>query len=321
MQERLREGADTVVEDSLSISGQDSVLVLNDSNDEDIVSAIAEAANKNAATVAVEQYEEPSEHGEEPPQRIGDMMKDFDVVVAPTTKSISHTDARTSACEHGARVATLPGITKQIWSQALSADLDKVQKLSNHVYSCICEASEVRVKTPSGTDVHFEVDSEFFHADTGRIDQPGDFGNLPAGEADGTPLNVNGKIVVDNFPFAPEGTEIQIEDSKAVSASSPSPGLSELEKKFRDVSGARNLAEFGFGTNPKAEPVGNILQDEKILGTVHFAFGDNSSYVPKGNTRRTEASLHWDTICVGPTVYFDDKLMLDSGHPVFMEDL
>ncbi|MFB6077339.1 MAG: hypothetical protein ABEK12_04380, partial [Candidatus Nanohaloarchaea archaeon] len=72
------------------------------------------------------------------------------------------------------------------------------------------------------------------------------------------------------------------------------------------VDGARNVAEFGVGTNPAATLIGNILQDEKVLGTVHVAFGDNTSMVPGSDDHRVDAEVHWDVVCEEPTVRFDD---------------
>jgi len=91
---------------------------------------------------------------------------------------------------------------------------------------------------------------------------------------------------------------------------------SELSEAFKKIEGARNLAEFGFGTNPEAKLIGNVLQDEKVLGTVHIAFGDNTSYVSDSNSNK--CSIHWDTISESPTVWFDGKKVLDNGEPLFL---
>ena len=40
----------------------------------------------------------------------------------------------------------------------------------------------------------------------------------------------------------------------------------------------RNLAELGIGTNDKASRPDNVLEAEKILGTIHLALGDNTGF-------------------------------------------
>ncbi len=315
--DELLEGAETVVTQCLDISRDENVLILNDGNDQDLLDALMEKAQESAGLVAYKEYEEPENHGEEPPEEVADAMKDFDVVIAPTKKSISHTDARTEACESGARVTTMPGINKEIWNSSLKADYEQVAYISEKVYELLEDTDEVRITTPSGTDLKLDIDIDYFHTDTGLIHEPGEFGNLPAGEADGGAVNARGKLVIDHFPFAPEGTEVEIKDNEAVAVRHTEADESELSEAFEEIEGARTLAEFGFGTNEEATFIGNVLQDEKVLGTVHIAFGDNTSYITDEGAN--PCKIHWDTICDSPTVFFDDKKVLDQGDPVFLD--
>jgi len=70
----------------------------------------------------------------------------------------------------------------------------------------------------------------------------------------------------------------------------------------------RNVAEFGVGTNDKAILTGLILEDEKVMGTIHIAFGDNKSM---GGTVRVAS--HLDGLVKKPTVWFDDRKMMEGG--------
>ena len=71
---------------------------------------------------------------------------------------------------------------------------------------------------------------------------------------------------------------------------------------------AFNIAELGIGTNPKAIITGNILEDEKVLGTAHIAFGKNSSFGGK-----VDVPIHIDGVFNKPTIYVDKKLIIDDG--------
>lgn len=216
----------------------------------------------------------------------------------------------------------MPGVTKEIWNTSLQADYYKVEKMSNYVYDRLSETDEVTVETSSGTRIRLEVNIDYFHRDTGIIHKPGQFGNLPAGEADGGVENVRGHFVVDHFPFSPRGTKLTIEESTVTEVQLPEQAeQSELLDAFENVEGARNVAEFGFGTNPEATLIGNILQDEKVLGTVHLAFGDNTSYMPEDHPRYVSSEIHWDSVCEDPTVHFDERIMLDEGKPVFLDQI
>lgn len=313
----LRAGAETVVEQCLDVQPGEKALVINDGNDRGLVDALLDALDERTPQHDLLEYEERERHGEEPPKAVARAMRDVDVFIAPTRKSISHTRARREACSAGSRGASMPGIDRDIWSSSLMADYDEVAELSDRVLELLRRTEEVRVETPSGTDLSLEVDERFFKADTGLIHDPGDFGNLPAGEAFGAPVNASGTLVVDHFPFAPEGTVIEIEDNRAVAVEHPGEEGSELAEAFEDVEDARNVAEFGVGTNPEASLIGNVLQDEKVLGTVHVAFGDNTSMVPEGNSERVESEVHWDTVCEDPTVRFDGERVIREGDPVF----
>lgn len=313
----IRDGAETIVNQCLNVQPDEHVVVLNDANDEELLGALLNAVQDATDHVEYMTYPEPENHGEEPPERVAEAMRESDVSIAPTKKSISHTQARVKACDAGARCATLPGITKEIWTTSLLADYGEVKELSEQVYELLSDTETVHISTPSGTDLRFDVDIDYFHTDTGIIHEPGQFGNLPAGEADGGVVNAEGTLVIDHFPFAPEGTVVEIEDDRAVAVKHPGNTESELAEAFETIEGARNVAEFGFGTNPEATLIGNVLQDEKVLGTVHVAFGDNGSYVPDSDPRQVRSDIHWDTVCEAPTVLFDDTKVLDNGTPVF----
>lgn len=313
----LREGAETVVRQCLDVDEDEDVLVLNDGNDQELINVLLEVLRDSGAEYELLEYEEPENHGEEPPEEVSERMKEVDAVIAPTNKSISHTEARREANENGTRVATMPTVTKKVWNQSLKADYDKVKQLSEKFYDLLEDVSTVRIETPSGTGLELKVDREFFEKDTGFIREEGEFGNLPAGEADGGILDANGKLVIDHFPFAPEGTEVEIRDGEAVAVEHPDEEESRLAEEFENRDYARIVAELGIGTNPEATLIGNVLQDEKVFGTVHIAFGDNSSYFPEEHEKRNICDVHWDTICEDPTVWFDGEKVIDAGEPVF----
>lgn len=74
---------------------------------------------------------------------------------------------------------------------------------------------------------------------------------------------------------------------------------------------AFNVAELGIGTNDRARITGNVLEDEKAIGTAHIAFGDNKSM---GGTVRVAS--HLDGVILSPTVLIDGKPVLEGGELV-----
>jgi leucyl aminopeptidase (aminopeptidase T) len=80
--------------------------------------------------------------------------------------------------------------------------------------------------------------------------------------------------------------------------------------KMLDVVGkdARSIAEFGIGTNDSAKLSGILLEDEKVMGTVHIALGNNISMGGSVNV-----PIHLDGVMKKPTVYLDGKLLMKEG--------
>ncbi len=316
----LRDGANTVLNQCMNVQKDEKVLILNDGNDQDLINSLIEVLEDKGIEHSLMEYEQPESSGEEPPNEVADAMKNFDVVIAPTQKSISHTKAREDANQSGTRVATMPTVSKEIWNTSLQADYSEVKRITHKVHELLKDTSEVRVTTPSGTDLKFQVDIDTYDLDTGFIQEKGSFGNLPAGEPSGFPEGIEGTLVIDHFPFSPSAKKVEIRNGKVVAMENKEGAeTSELEKVFEKHSCSMKIAEFGFGTNPEATLIGNTLQDEKVLGTVHFAFGDNTSYVGTDDERRNPCDIHWDSVCEKPNVWFDDVKVLDEGEPVFLE--
>ena len=86
-----------------------------------------------------------------------------------------------------------------------------------------------------------------------------------------------------------------------------------LQATLDTDAGARFLGELGIGTNFGIDrPIGAILFDEKIGGTVHLALG--RSYPETGGTN--ESVVHWDMICdlrQGGTLTADGETIRADG--------
>ena len=317
----LREGAETIVDQCLKIQDDESVVVVNDSNNQELIDAILDRLDEKGIKYEYMQYEEPETAGTEPPEEVATRMKESDVFIAPTVKSISHTKARFEALESGSRGVTLPGINREVWNAALQADFERVKEITEKAMEKTREISKVRIETPKGTDLQLKVDAKNFDPDTGMVLEEGGFSNLPAGEIFTGPLNAEGKIVIEENVFGvkeDKGDIFKVENGE-LKEIEEAPENSRIKEKVEKVENARNIAEFGLGTNPEAYFSRNLIQDEKILGTVHIALGDNSFCFPDGHEKEVESEIHWDFVLKNPTVWFDDERVLDEGEPVFLD--
>jgi leucyl aminopeptidase (aminopeptidase T) len=298
----------------MAVRSGETVLVITDESRRKIGYALWKAARRSGAEAILTEIIPRQVHGEEPPKAVAELMKSVDVVLAPTTKSLTHTDARREACTQGTRIATLPGITEEIMTRSLDADYQKIARRSKKIASLLTEAHRVRVTTPGGTDITMSVEGRKGYADTGLYYQKGDFGNLPAGEAYLAPLegSSQGVISIDgaiaNLGLLEEGIRLVVKDGFVIEIL----GQTEAEKLKALLLPlgklAYNIAELGIGTNDKALLTGNVLEDEKAIGTVHIALGDNASMGGE-----VTAPVHLDGILLRPTLEVDGETIMADG--------
>lgn len=311
----LKSAAEVAVRDCMAVKPNEKVLVITDEPLRKIGYALWEAAKRLEAEAIIAEIISRETHGEEPPQPVGELMKLVDVILIPTSKSLSHTDSRREASRKGVRIATLPGVTEGTMIRTLNADYGEIARKSKKIADIITRGSEVRITTASGTDVTLMINGRDGHADTGLNHNPGDFSNLPAGEGYVAPLEgkSEGVIVIDGSmagigKLDDEVINIVVKEGFAVeiTGGAAADKLLSIMKPVGHL--AFNLAELGIGTNDKAIITGNVLEDEKVIGTVHIAFGDNKSM---GGTVRVAS--HLDGVITEPTVYVDGELMMKDG--------
>jgi len=306
----LRAAAETAVEQCLGLAPEESCVVVTDDDRRPIGEALYEAAS-GITDATMLRYPPGDQHGGEPPGPVAAAMEDADVFLAPTTKSLSHTRARGAANDAGARGATLPGVTDDVFTTGLDADYETIAQHCEDVLAQVEGADELRVTTPAGTDITFEPGSREWREDTGIVHEPGDFSNLPAGEVFVSPEDANGTYVVDGT-MMPHGRladdeelRFEVEDGY-VTDISDARVREQVEAASEQVGrDAYNLAELGIGTNVAVtELVGSVLLDEKAAGTVHVAIGDDA-----GIGGDTDAPIHFDGILREPTVYADGEIV------------
>ncbi|MFC7237569.1 aminopeptidase [Saliphagus sp. GCM10025317] len=305
----LRSPAETAVRQCLALESDESCVVVTDDKRVEIGAALYEVASEVTDDAVIVRYPPGETHGGEPPSPVAAAMADADVVLAPTSKSLSHTRARTEANEADARVATLPGITEDVFTTGLDADYEAIAAHCADVREQVDGADEVRVTTPIGTDVTFGIGDRQFLSDTGIVHEPGRMSNLPAGEVFVSPETADGTFVVDGT-MMPHGLlepgqtlEFEVEDGLITRISDPEIRET-VETAAEEVGDAAyNLAELGIGTNVAVTTlVGSVLLDEKAAGTVHIAIGDDA-----GIGGDVEAPIHLDGILREPTVYADGE--------------
>lgn len=239
-------------------------------------------------------------------------------------------------------VLTIGGIGSKFVRRLARHDFAKARRLISKIYSKVNGAKKITITSPSGTNLVVEMGNHKWIKGDGIIRKKSASRNIPFGEVFATPASVNGKLVIDismNPDYFPEQAKrkifgikinsinpvflkktpvsVEIREGKVVPGSieCKNPEIKkELEKHLFSESKSPNVnnlvGEIGIGANPDIRaPVGEFIFDEKIIGTIHVAFGQGFS-ASGGNW---QSSVHIDSLVSKPTIHVDGKMIMGNG--------
>ena len=302
-----------VVRDCLGVREGEEVLVIANPATADLGERLRDEAGSAGAEAVLATMAERASHAGEPPRTIAEAMLAADVVLAPTVQSLSHTAARKAASEAGARIATLPGVTEEMLARVMSADMEGLRRNGGAIADRLTAGSEARLTCPNGSALRIGIEGRNAIPDAGELTGPAAFGNLPCGEGFIAPVEgtTNGTLIVDGtiagVGIPGEPVELTIEDGFLVEAEGDEGALL-MDLLTAHGKDGTNVAELGVGTNEKAELTGNVLEDEKILGTAHVAFGASAAI---GGT--VQVPVHLDCVVMHAEVWVDGEPVLIDG--------
>jgi leucyl aminopeptidase (aminopeptidase T) len=320
----LRQAVETVVGSCLGIRPGEDVVIVVDRTTAEIGAALRAAATAAGAETVLTEMEPRETDGEDPPAAVAAALAASTVFIAPTRRSLSHTRARKAASDKGARGATLPGVTEDLLARLMACDFPAMTRRSRAVAALLTDADKAHVTCPLGTDLTLDLGTRAGIADDGDLTAPGAFGNLPCGEGFISPCGGDGTVfatTLASLGLPPEPVRLTVRDGRLSEADGEwgerwtarmdAAEASDAEGRGDEPAGrgrCRNLAELGVGTNERAGLTGNILEDEKMLGTVHVAFGASAGI---GGT--VAVPVHLDCLVAGATLDIGSTRVLDAG--------
>jgi leucyl aminopeptidase (aminopeptidase T) len=303
----------TVVRQCMGISPGEDVLVVCNPVTEEIGALMRIEAQGDGADATLAVISERESHAAEPPHAVAAAMAAADVVLAPTIQSLSHTAARKAATDAGVRIGTLPGVTEEMLGRLMTGDLEEIRRRGWAIVTALNRASEARITCRHGSDLRIGLEGRMGIVDAGELGNRGAFGNLPCGEGFIAPVEgtTEGTLVVDGSIAAvgllETPVELTVREGHLVEAAGEA-GARLMELLTVHGEDGTNLAELGIGTNEEAILTGNILEDEKILGTCHVAFGASAAI---GGT--VQVPVHLDCVVLEPTVEIDGEKVVRDG--------
>ena len=313
MTAELDRAVKTVVRQCMGISPGEEVLVVCNPVTEEIGALMRIEAQGDGADATLAVISERDSAAAEPPRAVAAAMAAADVVLAPTIQSLSHTAARKAASEAGVRIGTLPGVTEEMLGRLMTGDLEEIRRRGWAVVTALNRGSEARITCRHGSDLRIGLEGRMGIVDAGELGNRGAFGNLPCGEGFIAPLEgtTEGTLVVDGsiaeIGLLDSPVTLTVREGHLVEATGED-GARLMELLTAHGKDGTNVAELGIGTNEEAILTGNILEDEKILGTCHVAFGASAAI---GGT--VQVPVHLDCVVLEPTVEIDGETIVRGG--------
>ncbi|HEX8689536.1 MAG TPA: aminopeptidase [Solirubrobacterales bacterium] len=302
-----------MIRECLGLQPGEEVLVICNPPTEELGALLRINAQGEGGEATLAVISERESHAAEPPEAVAAAMLAADVVVAPTIQSISHTEARKAASEAGVRVASMPGVTEEMLARVMGAEMKSLRKRGTLLSRALGAGAEARITCPHGSDLRLGLVGRTAIVDAGVLSKRGAFGNIPCGEAFIAPVEgtSEGTLVIDGS-IAGIGkldtpVELNVSDGHLEDASG-AEGERLMELLTEHGEDGTNVAELGIGTNEEAIVTGNILEDEKILGSAHVAFGASAAI---GGT--VQVPVHLDCVVLEPTVEVDGMTIVEAG--------
>ncbi len=302
--------AEQTLKNSLAIKRSERVIILCDRNTLPIGQTFFDASEKLAMSPILIEIPISEHHGTEPPNAVADIMIHSDVIIAPTTYSLTYTNATRTALARGARIVTMPGITMEMLREGgLDANYPEIAKSIKKFGRKFQKARTLRLTTDQGTDLKASIERrEWILDDNGLCARRGMITNLPAGKVFIAPResSIIGQLVIDGVFLPRIKGEVSMMISKGVASEIEGP-FEVVELLERSKCG-RTICEIGIGMNPMARITGNTLEDQKAKGTVHVGFGDNTTF---GGEIRCD--MHNDGMLTSPTLEIDRVKVIEDG--------
>ena len=307
----LDRAVQTVVRRCLNIQPDEDVVVVVDEPLQELGEKLRTAAQQAGADAVLTVMSPRPTDGSEPPAPVAEALAACDVFIAPASRALSHTLARKRASEGGARGATMPHVTADMLARLMSIDFDRLRSRSHAIAELLDDADEARVTCPRGTDLRLDLRGRQGIADDGDLTASGAFGNLPCGEGFIAPAGGEGTMFARSIAAIGlahgHPAKLTLTDGHLTAASGPEgEQLMGILSEHGDA--GTNLAELGIGTNDRATLTGNVLEDEKILGTVHVAFGAS---IAIGGT--VSVPIHLDCVVTEASLEIGGTRVLDEG--------
>lgn len=222
------------------------------------------------------------------------------------------------------KMGHMPGITEDMMLRSVNVDFYKMKSAADMLIKKLQKAERLHITTQEGTDLFLGVKDRTFIDDVGIAE--GGMCNLPCGEIYCAPVETEaeGIIIFDgsigDIGLLKHPLKVVVQKGKIIKFESEDQRLVKKIIELTTVDEeAKVIGELGIGINAGAIITGNMLEDEKAIGTAHIAFGNNADFPGGGNNH---SKIHRDYIFYNPTIkafYSDgsEQVIMNKGNLIY----
>jgi leucyl aminopeptidase (aminopeptidase T) len=301
--------ASAALEYLFKISESDNVLILTDAHSAAIADAFEKASIRNGCPVDFYKIENDQRPLQEIPPGLEKLLPGRTIVlniIKAYPEEIAFRIKWIFKVKENklAKLGHMPGINEEMMLNSVNVDFEEMKSTAGKIINILNGAERLHITTEKGTDLLLGVKGRIFIEDIGV--KPGEDCNLPCGEIYCAPLETEadgivvfdasiGDIGVLNYPL-----KVYVSKGRITKFESDNIDLVKRISVLQDVDkDAMVIGELGIGVNPGARITGNMLEDEKSLGTAHVAFGNNADFTGGGNN---QSKIHRDYLFYKPTI-------------------
>ncbi|PHV69990.1 leucyl aminopeptidase [Sporanaerobium hydrogeniformans] len=324
----LQHAADKLIKEMFAVKSGETVIITADTcSNEQVVEAVASSAYAAGAIPMVITIPTPSGVGKAadpnlPIDALAGALVHADVWIEFNHQWLLYSTPfeRAEAENKKLRYMCLVDFTPELLIRTVGkVETSQLKIFMQKVTEMTKAAHTMRVTTPAGCDVSFEIDPNHFVAcDCGDASYPAI--HMLTGQINVVPKfgSIQGTIVFDgcvtppfgHVPHTPIALKVENSIITQISGGTEATEFERFLKSFDDE-GMFKMAHIAYGFNPGAILTGNIVEDERVWGCTEWGIGYVSPFdaPPIGQ----DAKSHCDGICLNSSVWLDNKLIMKEG--------
>lgn len=307
----LEKSTRAVLRNCLDLKPNESLLIVTDKSLADVGETIWKTALRISKNSLLLKFSNGTDN--KLPEAVQESLAQANACFVLTSKPLNE-KTFDKARQNGSRVLVVQNATRTLIERTFETNYMKITNISRKISDLFSIGKSLHLQSPSGTEARLTISRVKGFAETGVVQQAGEFASLPAGEAC-VILNhkhISGIVTIDRVAgtkkklVSPITLNIKEGEITQIKGGQEADELRKAIRKFGPA--GRQIYEFGVGTNSCVKLGNSAQEDEKALGAIHVSFGQNKTTKVHGKMVQAIKG-----ILLKPTLSVDGKLIVKKG--------